>query len=286
VISKTPKSYNMKTKITFESAPGMLVGALLTTCILCLMSNIGHCQQSNDDLTKKLNNPVASLISIPFQDNTEVGIGANNGYRNTLNIQPVIPFSFTPQYNIVTRIVAPIIFQNSITARASSQQGLSDVVASAFLSPVNIKNGWIWGAGAAFLLPTATNDLLGTKKWGGGPTAVLLKQTGSLTIGTLVNQIWSYAGSAERQSVNQMYILPFITYNWKSGAGIGATSDITKDWKNKTTTAVITPTVSGVTRIGGQTIQLLTGPIIPLAAPTGQKPDFGIRASIVLVFPR
>jgi hypothetical protein len=66
-----------------------------------------------------------------------------------------------------------------------------------------------------------------------------------------------------------MYILPFITYNWKSGAGIGATSDITKDRKNNTTTAVITPTISGVIRIGTQTIQLLTGPIIPITAPTG-----------------
>jgi hypothetical protein len=264
----------------------MLAVLFAAPSILCMMASTCYCQASNEELTKKLNNPVASLISVPFQNDLQVGIGPDRGYRNTLDIQPVIPFSFTQKYNIVARIVAPVVFQNDIIAPGSSQNGLSDVVASAFLSPVNAKNGLIWGAGAAFLLPTATNDFLGTKKWGVGPTAVVLKQTGSLTYGTLVNQIWSYAGSAGRASVSQMYILPFFTYNWKSGAGIGATSDITRDWKNKTTSAIITPTVSGLTRIGGQTIQLITGPIIPVSAAPGQKANFGLRASVVLVFPR
>jgi hypothetical protein len=104
----------MKAKATLKDALNLVVKASLTCFVLRLMSNKGHCEESNDELTKKLNNPVASLISIPFQNNTKVGIGANNGYCNTLNIQAIIPFSFTLQYNIVSRVVAPIIFQNCV----------------------------------------------------------------------------------------------------------------------------------------------------------------------------
>jgi len=139
--------------------------------------------ESAADLAKKLSNPIASLISVPFQNNTDVGIGKFNGSRNTLNFQPVIPTSLSPKLNMITRLVLPIITQHDISALGAKESGLSDATVSALFSPAVAKNGLTWGTGPILLVPTATNKLLGTQKLGVGPTAIVLKQQNGWTYG-------------------------------------------------------------------------------------------------------
>jgi len=266
----------------------------IATCLLSFTSvqeaaaqqNSTHPGTSAEEITRKLNNPVASLISVPFQSNLDVGIGENKGSRYVMNFQPVLPFRLTNDVNLIARVIVPFVSQQNVLAPGTRQTGISDVLASAFFSPANPHDGFIWGAGPAFLLPTATNDFLGNKKWGVGPTAVGLKQTANWTIGTLVSQVWSYAGNDDRSKVSQFYIQPFITHNWKSGAGLGVSSEITRNWEASTTTAVIIPTVTGVTRLGTQAVQLAIGPRIPVHYPDGRKPDYGIRGTLTFVFPK
>jgi hypothetical protein len=241
---------------------------------------------SAEELAKKLSNPVASLISVPFQNNTDYGIGPNNGSKNVLNFQPVIPITISPKLNLIARVILPIVAQRDITGPGTSQSGLSDITATGFFAPSQVKNGLVWGIGPAFLIPTGTDTYLGTGKYGIGPSGLILKQTGSLTYGVLVNQIWSVAGSSGRTNVNQMFIQPFFANNWKSGAGLGINAEMTQNWQASTFTAFINPTVSGVTKLGSQTVQLALGPRIPVAAPSGLKPDFGVRAVFTLVFPK
>jgi hypothetical protein len=238
------------------------------------------------ELAKKLSNPVASLISAPFQNNTDVGIGDHNGSRNTLNIQPVIPIKLSSKLNLITRVVLPIISQHDITGEGTQQSGLSDAIASAFFSPAEAKNGMVWGVGPALLVPTATNKFLGTKQFGVGPTALILKQAHGWTIGALINQIWSVAGDEDRADVNQMFLQPFLNYNWKSGAGLGINSEITQNWEGNTTTAFLNPTISGITKLGTQIVSLIVGPRIQVAAPDGSKSAFGVRAAVIFVFPK
>jgi hypothetical protein len=242
--------------------------------------------ESAADLAKKLSNPIASLISVPFQNNTDVGIGTYNGSRNTLNFQPVIPISLSPKLNMITRVVLPIITQQDITAPGVKQTGLSDAVISAFFSPAEAKNGLTWGVGPVILVPTATDKLLGTEKLGVGPTAVILKQTNGWTYGALVNQIWSVAGSKDRADVNQMFVQPFVSYNWKSGAGAGGNFEITQNWEGNTTAVYFNPTITGITKLGTQMIQLAVGPRIPVSMPSSGRPDFGVRAVLNFVFPK
>jgi hypothetical protein len=237
-------------------------------------------------IAKKLANPIGALISVPFQNNTDIGIGDYNGSKNTLNFQPIIPFSLNAKYSLITRYIVPIIAQNDITGEGTHETGFSDALVSAWVSNAVVKNGFVWGVGAAFLIPTATDDFLGTKKLGVGPTIIVLQQKNGWTYGALMNQIWSVAGDADRADVNQMYLQPFLTYNWKSGAGLTVNSETTLNWQANTTNAYINIMAGGLTKMGNQLVQLQVGPRIQVAAPEGSKSPFGVRAAAIFVFPK
>ncbi|MBB6326547.1 hypothetical protein FHS59_002175 [Algoriphagus iocasae] len=258
---------------------------LLSALIFSLGVSISYAQDDAAELAKKLANPISSLISVPFQNNTDYGIGSWQGTRNTMNIQPVVPISINKNINMITRIVVPVITQYNITAPGEKQAGLGDAVMSAFFSPTNSEK-LTWGVGPALLLPVGTNDFLTTKKFGMGPTAVALKQTNGWTIGGLINQIWSVAGSADRPDVSQMFVQPFVVYNWKSGAGLGANMEWTQNWKASTSTVWLNPTISAVTSLGKQKTQFVVGPRLNLAAPDGGKADWGWRAVVIFLFPK
>ena len=137
---------------------------LCTTCVLNAQDQAQNAQQ----LADKLSNPVANLISVPFQTNVDYGIGQYNGSKLTLNFQPVIPIKLNSKLNLITRYIIPIVDQRDITGEGNGEFGLADATLSAFFAPANAKNGLMWGLGPAFLVPIGTNDFLSTRKWATG----------------------------------------------------------------------------------------------------------------------
>jgi hypothetical protein len=243
--------------------------------------------EGNADLALQLSNPVASLISVPFQKNVDFGLGADgSGWQSRTNIQPVIPISIAKDWNMISRTILPVIVQEGVTAPRTDQLGLGDVVQSLFFSPkAPGPGGIIWGAGPVFLLPTGTNAALGAQKWGAGPTAVALRQSGPWTVGMLANHIWSFAGAEARQDVSATFMQPFITYTTPKATTIAFNTETTYDWKNDRWLVPLNLTVNQVIPLGGQLVQVGVGGRYYVESPAG-GPDWGMRFSFTFLFPK
>ena len=261
--------------------------AYLLAVLVWLCPSWAHAEDAAA-LAKQLSNPVAALISVPFQSNWEQGIGPDgDGSRYTLNVQPVIPMSIGEEWNLISRTILPVVDQWSIFPGAGEQFGLSDTLQSLFFSPKEpTAGGLIWGAGPVFLLPTATDELLGSEKWGAGPTAVGLVQTGSWTFGMLANHIWSFAGPSDRADINSTFIQPFLSYSTPTAWTYTLQTESTYDWEGDQWNVPIAALVAKVTKIGGQLVQFQAGPRY-YAASTESGPDgWAFRFNVVLLFPK
>ena len=238
------------------------------------------------ELAKKLSNPISNLISVPLQFNYDEGFGPRDANKFTLNIQPVIPISIGRDWNVIVRTILPVIYQDSIANGVSSEFGLGDTTQSFFFSPkAPTSGGWIWGVGPAFLWPTATDDSLGSGKWGAGPTAVVLKQDDGWTYGILANHIWSYAGESDRANVNATFLQPFLTYTFKTATTIGVNTESTYDWTDHEWTVPINVFASQIVKIGKLPVQFTIGPRYYAASPDG-GPEWGARFVVTFLFPK
>jgi hypothetical protein len=242
-------------------------------------------------LAKQLSNPIAALISVPLQSNYDWGLGPNGvGWQYKLNIQPVIPFSLNADWNLISRTIVPVIDQGSVVPGHHVQAGLGDTVQSLFFSPQKATaGGLVWGVGPVALLPTATENLLGSRQWGLGPTAVVLKQQGPWTVGMLANQIWSVAGERDRPAVNATFIQPFVGYTTSQATTFTVNMENTYDWTAKQWTAPINLVVAQLYKAtpGGLPfpIQVQVGYRYYFAKPQG-GPSQGVRLNFVALFPR
>jgi len=262
--------------------PGILFAAAAAAAALPLPA-----VAQDADLAKKLSNPVASLISVPFQFNYDSGYGPLDGDRAVLNIQPVIPISINDDWNVISRTILPVIWQNDIAGNSGSQFGLGDITQSLFFSPKEPgPGGIVWGAGPVFLLPTATDTMLGSGKWGLGPTAVVLKQDGPWTYGALANHIWSVAGNSDRPDISSTFLQPFISYTTPDAWTFSLNTESTYDWKNDQWAVPINFSVAKLLKFGEQPVSFQVGARYWAEAPENGPNGWGFRAGITFLFPQ
>ena len=240
------------------------------------------------ELAKKLANPVASLVSVPLQYNRDEYGGANEGASvSRLVIQPVIPFSLNDDWNLITRTLIPIVDQRDFPLAALNESGLGDTTASFFFSPKSpTAGGWIWGAGPILLLPTASQDALGTEKWGLGPTGVALRQDGPWTVGILAGHIWSVAGNDNRNDVSSTTLQPFFSYTTKTHTTIGAYTESAYDWKGKQWSVPLIVQAGQLFKIGPQILQLAVAGKYWADSPDNGPEGWGLRVQLTFLFPK
>lgn len=260
------------------------LAAALPMLVLALATLEGRAEESESDLAKRTQNPIASLISVPFQANTTYGVGPREKAQNVLNIQPVVPFGLSETWNVITRTVIPIVSQPSFVRGQDRQDGIGNISLSTFLSPTAPAFGrLIWGAGPVLALPTASNDRLGADQWAAGLTAVALVSQGPIVAGALVNNVFSLEG----RSSSAFLLQPFLSYNFSHGWYVSSSPIITADWA-RSDDAWLVPVGGGfgkVHRFGPLPVNLSVQAFYNAERPEGAG-DWSTRFQVQLLFPR
>jgi hypothetical protein len=275
-----------------EARCGLRVAAIISFLAMALLTAPPSSAQEKGaaELAKAAQNPIADMISLPFQNNTNFDVGPLKKTQNVLNIQPVYPVSLNPEWNIITRTIVPVISQPPFAASQDRTNGIGDIQFSAFLSPRQATGGWVWGVGSIVQLNTATDDRLGQGVWGVGPTAVALNIGKTWVYGALVNNVWSVEKDANRPSVNQMLVQPFVNYNFPDAPGRYLTFApiITADWEADSGQRWTVPLGGGIGQImrwGRQPVNLQAAAYYNV-----ERPDFAarwqLRVQLQFLFPK
>ncbi len=250
--------------------------------------------QSGKSLQEAAQNPIASLISVPFQNNFNFGTGERDVTQFVVNVQPVYPATLSPDWNLIIRPIVPIINQPKPfdDPTFSSAFGLGDINLQLFLSPnrtVETPIGNVsWGVGPTLIFPSATDDSLGSSKWSAGPAAVAFISKQPFTYGALVSNVWSYAGEDDAQDVNQLLVQPFLNYNLSNGWSLGTAPIITANWEAGDGDRWTVPVGGGVgklTKLGKLPVQANLRAYYNVV-----RPDFGadwqLQLQLAFLFPR
>jgi hypothetical protein len=260
------------------------------TALLAATFPLSVCAElTAEELAKLAQNPVGNLISLPFQNNTNLNVGPDKGTQNILNIQPVIPISVNSEWNVITRTILPLIWNPAFGPDIPAKDGTGDTVFTAFLSPAN-PGHWIWGAGPVVQIPTNSNSQLGNKNWGVGPSFVVLHldHGDPWVYGALVNNIWSVTSNKQGGSYSNGLIQPFLNYNFEGGVYFTSAPILTVDWKADHGQKWTVPLGGGVGKIfhfGKLPVNSQLSAYYNVV-----RPDFGanwqIRAQVQLMFPK
>ena len=264
-----------------------LLAWILAPCAAVLARDASQ-EPDESALAKTSQNPVGDLISLPFQSNNLFNIGENDRTRSILNIQPVIPVEAGP-LNIINRVIFPLLYQPDISEPSGGTFGTSDTSYTAFLTPRK-PGKLIWGAGPVVLFPTASDDRLGTGKWGLGPSAVALTMRGPWVIGALFNQLWSVAGDDDRADISSFLLQYFINYNLAGGWFITSAPIVTANWKADDGNTWIVPFGGGfgrVFRVGSQAMNFNTQVFYNAVRPdTAPSANLEWRIQLNFLFPK
>lgn len=241
-----------------------------------------------DDLAKQSQNPVSTLISVPFEMNNTFNNGPEDAYAMSLNIKPVIPVSFSENWNLINRIIAPVIYQDEFNADQGSVFGLGDITYQSFFSPKNVGE-FIWGVGPMLIMPTGM-DRLTTNQWSLGVNAVGLVMPGPWVIGALVSNAWNVGnGYDDAPNVNMLNAQYFINYNMEAGWYLSSAPSITANWEAKDSDDTWTVPFGGgagrVFKIGKQNVNMKMAAYYNAIAPDDAT-DWNLQFTCIFMFPK
>jgi hypothetical protein len=238
------------------------------------------------DLAQQLSNPLANLISVPLQFNINEGYVGGDGQQNVLNVQPVLPFSISPNWNVISRTIVPLIDQTGVVPGGGSQSGIGPITQNFFFSPkAPTAGGLIWGVGPVFTTPPL-NDDLGRDQWGLGATVVGLRVTGPLTVGFLGNHIWSVTNNDVFGEQSNTFLQPFVSYTLPSATTISLNTESSYNWVTEDWSVPINLAVAQMLNAWGQPIQVTGGVRYWAEAPDNGPEGWGARVVLTYLFPK
>ena len=234
------------------------------------------------ELAISVHNPFEDFVKVPIQSTTGFQVGHNHNAGDSLNIEPLVPFSLNADWDLFARPSLSVTYLPS----PHEQLGLEDLQTSFVLTPAK-GTTWIWGVGPIIQFPTASSKELGTGRWSAGPTAALVYLEGPWSNYVLAYQLLSFAGNRDRGSVNQTYIEPEISYSFESGWSVDCDPAITHDWTADAASAWTIPIGADIGKafqMGSQDLGLQVGAYDLLKRPDG-APQWIARMSVTFLFP-
>ena len=235
------------------------------------------------ELARAVQNPIANLISLPFQNNTSFDYGPEEKTQNVLNIQPVIPFSPGENWNVITRTILPIVSQPGFTPGQDRENGIGNTLFTAFLSPRE-PGKVVWGVGPAIQLPTSSDDQIAKDEWAGGPSVVFLTMPGQWVIGSLLSNLWDMSGSEDINFFTWQY---FVNYNYAGGWYLTSSPIMTANWKaDDEWTVPVGGGFGRVFHIGKQPVNAQVQAFYNVVKPDDLGPEWSTRIQFQLMFPK
>ncbi|MGB5383549.1 MAG: hypothetical protein WBN19_06835 [Lutimonas sp.] len=246
-------------------------------------------QDNAAELAKKAQNPIANMISVPLQNNTNFGIGEYERSQNVLNIQPVIPASLG-KWNLINRFIAPITWQPDVLQADGTTVGLGDIVYQGFFTPAKSSGSVTWGVGPVLIFPTATDIRLGSEKWSAGPAGIVVAFVNKWVLGGVIYNAWSYAGNNDRADVNSGVFQYFVNYNLPKAWYLTSAPILSVNWKARKDDQWIIPFGAGAGKIFGIGKQKFNGQVgayyNAVKPATMDGPDWSLRFQLVFLFPK
>lgn len=240
-------------------------------------------EKTGEQLAAAAQNPLASMISLPFQNNTTFGGDMDGGdYINVLNIQPVYPVILSDDWDLITRTIVPVVSQS---INGKSKSGLSDTVFTGWFSPSVPVNNITWGVGPVLNLPTTTKAGLGPDQWGGGISAVGVWVKDKWVAGALANNVWGFEKTSE---LNTFLFQYFVNYNLDKGWYLVSAPIMTADWNKNSSNRWIVPLGGGAGKImrwGKLPVNLNAQLYYNIEKPDGYG-DYTARVQLQFMFPR
>lgn len=291
--SRTPATQATSVRSRIPAGSLSLMAAALAGILLGVAPAMAQTapQEGTPDasaLAEKVQNPVAGLVTMPFQNNTNFHAGPHAGTQDVLNFEPVIPFHISPDWNIITRTIVPLTWSPSMQPAESVPFGLSPATFTAFLSPSAAVDGWLWGAGPIVQVPTISNKTLGSNVWGLGPSAVVVRTVHPWVVGTLVNNVFSMGGTDGRGATRYslLTVQPFVNYNFDGGWFVGSAPIVNAEWTASGDKWTVPIGVQGgrLVMLGGKLpVNLLIGAYYNAVRPQ-YGPTWQLRTQVAFIF--
>jgi hypothetical protein len=234
-------------------------------------------------LAQDLRNPVAHLVSVPFESNFDFG-GGTSETTYTGNVKPVVPFSLGKDWHLITRTIVP--FVSTLSSDGSHREfGVGDIAATVYLSPERSHAGWFWGVGPGLVVPIAKDDAIGTGKWSAGPTAAVIREHGGWTFSLLTAQAWSFAGDSSRSRVNATVVQPSVSFTTRRDTSLSAGTASLYDWTEGEWTVPLELSLDQLVKVGKQPATVGLTARHGLWRPEDDA-SWGLVLTMTLLFPR